>query len=247
MEYNKILKSFKAKDTLNTDIWDYDGGDNVKEPIIDNEVKDILIEVSDDFINFLGVDVDVEDITMTGSLSNYNWSSFSDVDLHILVDFDSSDIPKKILRELFNAKQGIWNGLHNITVYGYEVEIYVQDSEEPHFSSGVYSILSDEWVVSPNKLENTWDENKVLKKSIVWMDMIDGLYRKAYIQDPEETLKSIKKIKDKLKKFRKCGLEDLGEFSYENLVFKFLRRNGYIGKLSQLKNKITDESLSLDE
>ena len=111
MEYNKILKSFRAKDTLNTEIWDYDVSDNIKEPIIDNEVKDILIEVSDDFINFLGVDVDVEDITMTGSLSNYNWSSFSDVDLHILVDFDSSDIPKKILRELFNAKQGIWNCL----------------------------------------------------------------------------------------------------------------------------------------
>ena len=79
------------------------------------------------------------------------------------------------------------------------------------------------------------------------MDMIDGVERKSYLQDSEETLKMIQKIKDKLKKFRKCGLEDKGEFSYENLVFKFLRRNGYLGKLSELKNKITDETLSLEE
>ena len=79
------------------------------------------------------------------------------------------------------------------------------------------------------------------------MNIIDGLYRKAHLVDPEETLEMIKKIKDKLKKFRKCGLEEKGETSYENLVFKFLRRNGYLGKLSELKNKITDEALSLEE
>ena len=247
MEDNKILKSFKINNTLNNEIWDYDSSVNDKEPTINNEVKDILFEVSDDFINFLGVDIDVEDITMTGSLSNYNWSSFSDVDLHILVDFGSSNRPKKVLRELFNAKQGIGNSLRDITVYGYEVEIYVQDSEEPHFSSGVYSVLNDEWIVSPNKLETSWDEKKVLKKSKEWMGIIDGLYRKSNIQSSEEILNLIQKVKEKLKKFRKCGLEDGGEFSYENLAFKFLRRNGYLKKLSDLKNKVTDESLSLEE
>ena len=247
MEDNKILKSFKINNTLNNEIWDYDSSVNDKEPTINNEVKDILLEVSDDFINFLGVDIDVEDITMTGSLSNYNWSSFSDIDLHILVDFGSSNIPKKVLRELFNAKQGIWNSLRDITVYGYEVEIYVQDSEEPHFSSGVYSVLNDEWIVSPNKLETSWDGKKVLKKAKEWMDIIDGINRKTEIQSPEETLELIQKVKQKLKKFRKCGLEDKGEFSYENLAFKFLRRNGYLKKLADLKNNLTDESLSLPE
>ena len=165
----------------------------------------------------------------------------------MLIDFDSSSIDKKVLRELFNAKQGIWNSLHEIELYGFEVELYAQDANEPHFSTGVYSVLNDEWIVSPNKLEDTWDENKVLKKAGNWMDMIDGLYRKSYIQDPEETLDLIQKVKDKLKKFRKCGLEDRGEFSYENLTFKFLRRNGYLKKLSDLKNKVTDENLSLGE
>ena len=184
---------------------------------------------------------------MTGSLSNYNWSSFSDIDLHVLIDFDSVNIDKKVLRELFNAKQGMWNSLHDIEVYGYEVELYAQDANEPHFSTGVYSVMNNEWLVSPNRIEDTFDDNKLLQKSLTWMDMIDGVERKSYLQDSEETLKMIQKIKDKLKKFRKCGLEDKGEFSYENLVFKFLRRNGYLGKLSELKNKITDDTLSLEE
>ena len=247
MESQKILQSFKVKDELNPEIWDYADSKNDKEPHLKSEINKRLLEIADDFIRFLGVDVDVEDITMTGSLSNYNWSSFSDIDLHVLIDFESSDINDKVLRELFNAKQGMWNSLHNIEVYGYEVELYAQNSNEPHFSTGVYSVLNDEWLVSPNRIEDTWDDKKLLQKSLSWMEMIDGAERKSHLEDPEDTLKLIQKIKDKLKKFRKCGLEDKGEFSYENLVFKFLRRNGYLGKLSELKNKITDESLSLEE
>jgi len=247
MESKKILQSFKVRDELNHEIWDYDNSKNTKEPHLKPEVDKKLLEIADNFINFLGVDVDVEDITMTGSLANYNWSSFSDIDLHVLVDFNSGNVDRKVLRELFNAKQGMWNSLHDIDVYGYEVELYAQDADEPHFSTGVYSVMNNEWIVSPNKIEDSFDEEKVLQKSLIWMDMIDGLQRKSYLQNSEETLKMIQKVKDKLKKFRKCGLEDMGEFSYENLVFKFLRRNGYLGKLSELKNKITDESLSLEE
>jgi|TARA_R110000851_G_scaffold15280_1_gene50665 hypothetical protein len=247
MKTEKILQSFRVKDELNSEIWDYIGSENDKEPNLKPEIDKKLLEIADNFINFLGVDVDIEDITMTGSLSNYNWSSFSDIDLHVLIDFDSVNIDKKVLRELFNAKQGMWNSLHDIEVYGYEVELYAQDANEPHFSTGVYSVMNNEWLVSPNRIEDTFDDNKLLQKSLTWMDMIDGVERKSYLQDSEETLKMIQKIKDKLKKFRKCGLEDKGEFSYENLVFKFLRRNGYLGKLSELKNKITDDTLSLEE
>ena len=247
MESKKILQSFKVKDMLNSEIWDYTDSKNDKEPRLKPEIKKRLLEIADNFINFLGIDVDIEDITMTGSLANYNWSSFSDIDLHVLIDFDSSPIDKGVLRELFNAKQGMWNSLRDIDVYGYEVELYAQDANEPHFSTGVYSVMNNEWLVLPSKIEDTFDEKKVLQKALVWMDMIDGVERKSYLQEPEETLEMIQKIKDKLKEFRKCGLEEEGEFSYENLVFKFLRRNGYLGKLSELKNKITDEALSLEE
>ena len=128
MKTEKILQSFRVKDELNSEIWDYIGSENDKEPNLKPEIDKKLLEIADNFINFLGVDVDIEDITMTGSLSNYNWSSFSDIDLHVLIDFDSVNIDKKVLRELFNAKQGMWNSLHDIEVYGYEVELYAQDA-----------------------------------------------------------------------------------------------------------------------
>ena len=156
METQKILQSFKVKDELNPEIWDNAHSENEKEPHLKNVVDERLLEIADNFISFLGIDVDVEDVTMTGSLSNYNWSSFSDIDLHVLIDFESNDIDKKVLRELFNAKQGIWNSLHEIEVYGYEVELYAQDATEPHFSTGVYSVLNNEWLVSPNKIPDTF-------------------------------------------------------------------------------------------
>ena len=57
----------------------------------------------------------------------------------------------------------------------------------------------------------------------------------------------IDKLKDKIKKYRSCGLERGGEYSNENLVFKFLRRNGYIQKLFDNKNELIDKTLSMQE
>tara|TARA_R110002020_G_scaffold162396_13_gene348003 strand:+ start:1055 stop:1786 length:732 start_codon:yes stop_codon:yes gene_type:complete len=243
MESNTILQSFKIQDKLNPLIWNRSGDG---EYVIKPEVREKLIEIAENFIDFLGVDVDVEDITMTGSLSNYNWSSFSDIDLHIIVDFDSIDIDDDLLRQLFNSKKTIWNSTHDVEVYGFEVEVYVQNQSEPHFATGVYSIMYDEWINEPQQEEVTFDDEKLLSKASTWTNMIDGVYEKANLLDPEETLSLIEKVKDKLKKYRSCGLEKNGEYSYENLTFKFLRRNGYIQKLFDLKNKITDDILSLE-
>ena len=243
MESNTILQSFKVQDELNPMIWDKES-DN--EYTLKSEIREKLLEISENFIQFIGVDVDVEDITITGSLANYNWSSFSDIDLHIIVDFDSNNIDNELLRQLFNSKKTIWNSTHDIEVYGFEVEVYIQNQEEPHFASGVYSVMYEEWINEPKKEEHTFEDNKLLSKAMTWIDMVDGVEKKSLILEPEETLDLIEKVKNKLKKYRQCGLEKNGEYSYENLTFKFLRRNGYIQKLFDLKNKITDDILSLE-
>jgi hypothetical protein len=54
---------------------------------------------------------------------------------------------------------------------------------------------------------------------------------KEVIEGSLGDLKSLKKVIDKLKKYRQCGLDDKGEFSNENLIYKLLRTNGYIDKL----------------
>jgi len=205
-----------------------------------------LVEISDQFIDFWVVEFFIHDIILTGSLANYNWSEYSDVDLHILVDvteLGESKVLIDIVKEFFDAKKNVWNEKHNVKIKGFDVELYVQDINEPHVSSGVYSVLNNEWVVEPSMQKESIDTQKILDKGEYFAKQIDKLindYRQNKdISNEEETLR------DKLKKFRKSGLEGGGEYSYENLTFKLLRRNGYIEKLMNLRNDVIDKKLSV--
>ena len=141
IEYNeddkKILKSFKTKDSLSDNIFELSN----KEYIMRPEIRKKLLEISDDFIETLGVKFFIHDIVLTGSLANYNWSNYSDVDLHILIDYEETKFNLDLIKEFFDAKKNIWNEKHDVIIKGFDVEIYVQDISEEHVSSGVYSIL----------------------------------------------------------------------------------------------------------
>jgi hypothetical protein len=240
----RIIHSFNTKEVLCGDVWDGATGN----PQMKRDVRQQLLTISDDFIEFLVIELEIADIIMTGSLSNYNWSDFSDVDLHVVLDFEEVGENVSFIKEFFNSKKINWNTSHDITVKGFEVELYVQDETEAHFSSGVYSVLKDKWLVEPKPGGRQPDEEKLMSKVSEWMSIIDEVVEQSKgSSDIEEVVKSIDKIRKKLKRFRSTGLEEYGEYSYENLVFKFLRRNGYIGKLLDTKNDLVDKSLSLDE
>ena len=142
----KIIKSFKTKDELCPLIFEK------KEDgyLLRKDIKKQLLQISDDFIESVGFEIFVYDIILTGSLANYNWSSFSDVDLHVVVDTsevtDGHPGMEEILKELFDAKKNIWNEKHNVKIKNFDVEVYMQNVDEDHVSTGVYSILNDEWV-----------------------------------------------------------------------------------------------------
>jgi hypothetical protein len=249
-EYNKedekIVKSFKTKNTLSDNIFDKTG-DRFK---MKDTVRKSLIDISNDFIDSLGIEFFIHDIILTGSLANYNWSEFSDVDLHILIDMSeinetpNSKTLQLIIKQFFDAKKDVWNENHDIKIKGYDVEIYVQDVNEPHVSSGVYSVLNDKWEVEPEKLTPNIDDRKILDKGDDFAKKIDGLIE---IGPKPEVLPKIESLRKKLKQFRQSGLESGGEYSYENLTFKLLRRNGYIEKLIKLKSDITDKKLSITQ
>lgn len=236
--------SFGTKETLNPKIWnDVDTND----PVLKNGIRVALLEIASEFMEFLGDDLIIDDVRFTGSLANFNWSEFSDIDLHLYVDFSQFD-PKdrEVYKELFQLKKTLFNSTHNITVKGYEVELYAEDINETHFSTGVYSVLFDEWVHKPERENVSIDREILTKKVSNMMDKIDNLIDDVSDDELEVALKKIEKFKDKLKKYRSSGLEKDGEFSYENLVFKFLRRNQYIDKLYDFKNKLMDKKLSLE-
>jgi predicted nucleotidyltransferase len=236
----KIVKSFKIKDNLSKDVFEMKDD----EYLMHNDVRNKLLKITDNFMDFLGVEFFIHDIVLTGSLSNFNWSEFSDVDLHILIDFEDTKYNTKLLKEFFDSKKGLWNEQHNIKIKGYDVELYVQDINEPHVSSGVYSILNNKWDVKPEKNTSNIDDRKIIEKGEEYANLIDDVIRNSKKNDVSNKIDS---IKNKIKKFRQCGLESGGEYSYENLTFKLLRRNGYMKKLLDLKTKTTDKKLSITQ
>jgi len=238
---NNIIKSFFSKDELNSKIWD----ENMQ---LRKEVREKLLQTANEFIDFIGVPLLIEDVIFTGSLANYNWSEYSDIDLHVVCDFiQFSDTELSLYEELFKVKKTIFNTNHDIKIFGYEVELYVQNETEAHFSSGVYSVLYDEWDVKPEKEDSNID-TKILKSKINhWKSQIDTVVDNATEKDIDEAREYIKKFKEKLKKYRSSGLKKEGEYSYENLVFKYLRRSDYLEKLFNLENNLLDKELSLME
>lgn len=213
---------------LNPKIWD---GDQ-----LDPAVADKLKEIATAFEEFIGIDLDVVDYTITGSNANYTWTEHSDLDLHLIV----KGLPSDEARELFNAKKALWGEQHNITIKGLPVECYVQGQQEEHHSTGVYSIADNQWLVEPKKIKPKVDDSAVeAKKDSAIHDIETALLSKD--------LNKLRAVKEKITKMRKAGLERAGEWSVENLVFKILRNLGLIDEIADKIRELEDQELSLEQ
>ena len=241
----KIINSFYLQDELNPDIWD--SPEDAKLANLKKEIRERLLKVAQIFIDYLDKDFFVHDIIFIGSLVGYNWSEFSDFDIHVVYDSSEFEGEVELHKELFMLKKTVFNAAHDIRIKGFETELYAQDINEPEESAGSYSILNNEWIRIPEKNSFKIDKKILKQKAQQWMDIIDGVLENAEDEDLESAISLVKKYREKLRKYRTCGLKKEGEISYENLVFKFLRRNGYINKLENFKNEIVDKKLSLEQ
>lgn len=241
------LSSFQPKKKLNNKIW--------INNLINSRVRLRLLDIADDFINTLEIDwVKPIDIILTGSLANYNWSKYSDFDLHILYDFKKIDKRVKFIKDYFDSKKNEWNNTHeNLTIYGHNVEIYVQNIAEEHIATGVYSLEKNKWLINPEpnnikaiQLNKYFIKNKSLQiiKSINKLD--------KYINNTDDDVNlrilsnKVKKIFDKVKWIRKQSLVKNGEMGSGNIIYKILRRTNYIEKLLKLKAKTYDKLKSIN-
>lgn len=224
------LTSFHIKDELNPKIWD----DFKMKP----EIREKLIQIANDFYDSTDLEAEIKDITLTGSLSNYNWSErYSDFDLHVIIDFDEVSDDEDMVRKLTGYAKKLWALEYDIKLEGYEVELYIQGEADPHTSTGVYSVLNDEWNVKPEKKTFEPNEQEIKEKSEPIIIMVDDIVDNFDNLSISEATTKLDKVWDKIKNSRKRGLEE-GEFGTGNLVFKLLRRNGYIGKVIDMKRKL---------
>lgn len=229
----KLSDAVKFNARLNPRLW---GKDEHLKP----EVRDALMKIADDFRSSLGVDnLSVKDITVSGSNAAYTYTPNSDIDLHLVVDLPEADV-SEVYRELFDAKKYAYNNQHNIKIGGYDVELYVQNANEPPVSQGEYSLLNNDWLQVPRRQR---------------ADIVDRSTRSKY-QDLKRRIKDAIKTKDydvmaelmaKIRHLRQSGLDEHGEFGPENLAFKMLRTQGYIKQLADARTAAKDQELSIDE
>jgi len=233
MNLKKTIKAHLPHNQLSKKIW-------VGEEMLP-EFRNALLEISNSFIDYLGIPIDAIDITVTGSYANYNYTVFSDIDLHILVDMKAFDADDDLVKQFFNAKKSFWNNRHDIELKGIEVELYPQDIDEPHTSSGVFSVKDNEWIVKPKKFKSGIDINNIAKGSKKIISEIESVLKDSMTSsDTDDIIKMIKK----LKRMRSSGLEKAGELADENIIYKVIRSKGLLQKLFDTKDRINDLNLS---
>jgi Putative amidoligase enzyme len=230
--YN-LADAVKFNDQLNPRLWD--ASEHLRP-----EVRERLLEIADDFRETLGVsDLELRDITISGSNAAYTYTPNSDIDLHLVVDLPEAD-RNEVYRELFDAKKYQYNDEHNIKIGDADVELYVENANQPPKSQGIYSILQNQWIQVPRRGRADIDDNSTRNK-------YETLSRQIRAAIKTGSAKKLTNLAVKIKKMRQTGLENHGEFGPENLAYKMLRNQGIIDQLYTARNQARDQELSLAE
>ena len=230
LDQYRLSDAVRFHDRLNPALWD-------EREQLRPEVRAKLLAIAHDFQESLGVeDLDLEDITISGSNAAYSYTPTSDIDLHLVVRMPQDPI----YQELFNAKKYQYNDEHDIRIRGADVELYVQPQDQPHVSLGIYSVMNDKWLRVPSRRRANLDDSCVQSKT---QDLENRITSAIESRDADR----MKRLWDKIRNMRKIGLQQHGEFGCENLSFKLLRNSGALERLKSARQQQHDQELSLAE
>ena len=220
-------------DIMNPAVWD--------TMELKPDVSAALLKVAQAFIESWKIDIPIKDIILTGSNANYNWTQFSDFDLHIVVDIHA--IPKQyqeFVIALLKSKKTLFNSQHHIRIKGYSVEVYAQDVNDVLYATGVYSLTNKRWVKEPMLLRPEFEHPAIQARA---NDILQNIDNAIDLKDEPK----LRDLLDQIAQIRKTALAAGGEFDTENLVFKVLRNSGAIEKLRDVLNTMYDKNLTLEQ
>ena len=216
---------------LNPKIWDHKR--------MRSEVRGALLRIAEDFIKFVNVDFPILDIVITGGNANYNYTIHSDIDLHIITDYNQVGCDKGVEDEMFDAKRRLYNRKYDLKINGIQVELYVEDQSKPAVSNGSYSVANEKWISRPNSNIPTYDKDELAHMVKVWETIFDHVVKSGDLQDCRNAVKL-------LRTYRQKGLNTSdAEFSIPNLVYKSLRNSQHLDHVLDLIDKLHDQELSL--
>jgi len=220
-------------DELNPKLWD---GKTLK-----NEIKEKLLEIYETFKQQLlekEIPIDVIDVLLLGSNAAYNYNDASDIDLHLVVDFDDVPLNNTLTQLFYNSEKSQFNDTYDILIKGLSVEVYIEDINAGTMSNGIYSLLQGKWIQYPT-YEPPDDVNYEELLNIYKIKISEVLLSNS----PEE----IKNMINEIKMLRKLSLMNSGEFSKGNLVFKELRNDKSIQQLYDKLSELVSQELSLEK
>jgi predicted nucleotidyltransferase len=238
------LSSFDIKSELNPKFW-IDGK-------INSRVRLKLLDLADEFFDSLSIKwVKPKDVVLTGSIANYNWSKYSDVDVHIIIDYSEVWDKADFVKDYFDSKKELWGQEHpNLKIYGFPVELYVEDENAESCSSGVYSLYKNEWIVEPTDFQDARiNKDFVKEQSAKIITFIDKIEKKVKKEKDNQILlelsTKVNELFDKLHKLRQESLSKKGEMGTYNIIWKVLRRSEYLDKMWEIINNVYDKANSL--
>ena len=226
--------TFKYHDNLNEKIW--------KDESLRLEVKHKLIRIGHSWADFANIPrTAINDMVIVGGNANYNYTKYSDIDLHLVVDKSKLPNCPDLIDDYLKDKKQLWALTHEIKIYGHDVELYAEeDGISRPSNQGVYSVKYGKWLVKPKKLNPNVDIVLLKKKTQDLVDLID-----IFISGKSDDLYEMNKLKNKIKNMRSVAIRRGGEFSLENLVFKELRNGGYLTKFNEYFKSKKVKELSL--
>lgn len=214
---------------LNPKLWDSNG-------VLRKDVKLALLRIAESYYEFLNTPVEILELLITGSQANYNYSEYSDIDLHLVVDYGQVSCDQPV-EDLFDTKRRLWKERHDINIHGIPVEVYVEDLAHPAVTSS-YSLVKDQWINKPKPVTAHWDNDEISQQTAEWLQEFKQAIKSQDIERLEDA-------KRRLKQYRQQGLDQEGEYGTNNLVFKNLRNLGAISLLMRAAIKIQDRNLSI--
>jgi hypothetical protein len=230
-----MITEYETQKTLNPILWD---GDQLHP-----KLRIGFMKIAKSFYDFLDIEATILDVIIIGSSANYNWTEFSDIDLHVVINYLEVGDNLHLVKNYMHAKKSIWNVNYPLKYKGMNIELYAQDSnDEMHSSVGVYSLLHDKWISQPSADQVSVDDDAIKSKAEPYQYEIDSLKD----SDPQVERK-IQNIKQRLRHLRQTGLDAVGEYSIENMAFKYLRNQGYLERLNRLEQKISRGRLALEQ
>jgi hypothetical protein len=191
--------------------------------------------------------IPIKDVLLVGSIAGFNWSKYSDVDLHITVNFDelSNYGTRETLQSLFDMKKADWNAKHDIFIYGYPVEMYIQGDDTQNESNGIFSVKYNKWIKVPDGGSPILHKQLIRTQAARYINIIDKFVEAAHeaksVRQCQAIYDELDNISNEVYAGRKSGLAEYGESAAGNIVFKVLRRTGHMDLIKVTKRELYDK------